>query len=282
MRKTIAILGLAGMMLCLAACRGGSSSQVSNEPQTISSGIPTKGAGETAAQATEAPATEAAAETKTEPAAETAPATAAAVTEAAVTEAPAPAPTAAHAPESTAAETAAPESTAAESTKAPVTENAAQTTEAVAEAQEPVEGNAVVYIGMEGDFHTFPVQIDGEVTAEALIGAMAELTGWNLDLADAVTTGKGGATVCFAPTSSLFTGAPDPQVEQFHVYDDVQLIASILDSVQATLQHFYVSSLGDPSSMDIWYVGEGYTELTFPSVGARVPMDAPYSGLVWD
>lgn len=46
--------------------------------------------------------------------------------------------------------------------------------------------------------------------AEAMVAGMAELTGWNLDLADEITSGPGGMTVSFADTCSIFTGPPDP------------------------------------------------------------------------
>lgn len=37
---------------------------------------------------------------------------------------------------------------------------------------------------------------DGELTPEKLIQGIADLTGWNLTLAEAVISGKGGMNVC--------------------------------------------------------------------------------------
>lgn len=73
-----------------------------------------------------------------------------------------------------------------------------------------------LYIGMDGTFQEYPMTYEGEldeqglVPAEAMIAGMAELTGWNLDLADEITSGPGGMTVSFADTCSIFTGPPDP------------------------------------------------------------------------
>ena len=111
-----------------------------------------------------------------------------------------------------------------------------------------------VYIGTsKGGFKEYPVQIDGEVTAEKLIAAMADLTGWNLDLSDEVFSGKGGMTVSFAPECALVTGPPETQKEEFVVYDNCGLAQTILDSIQETLRKNFVAEPGDPTSLDIWY-----------------------------
>ena len=141
------------------------------------------------------------------------------------------------------------------------------------------DANATLYIGSECYFRELPVFIEGDVTAEAIIAKMAELTNWNLDLASPIVTGKGGATVLFAKTSSLYTGIPENQVQGFVVYDRVQLIDAILGSVKATLQHYYVTEEGDPASVSIWYASAEDEPLSFPDLGLTIPMDAPYEGL---
>lgn len=47
-------------------------------------------------------------------------------------------------------------------------------------------------------------------------------------MADEVASGKGGMTVCFANTSAVFAGLPEPQKDEFRVYDKNQLLTTIL------------------------------------------------------
>ena len=143
-----------------------------------------------------------------------------------------------------------------------------------------------LYIGMDGTFQEYPMTYEGEldeqglVPAEAMIAGMAELTGWNLDLADEITSGPGGMTVSFADTCSIFTGPPDPQKEEFHVYDAGELAATILDSIQHTLQYNFVDpEKGEPSSLDIYYCDAAGESITIPGLDVTIPMDTPYSGL---
>lgn len=75
---------------------------------------------------------------------------------------------------------------------------------------------ATLYIGSSGSgFTEYPVSCTGTLTPDWLIGQISDLTGWNLDLAEPVSTGKGGMTVDFANTSALVVGPPDPQKEEF-------------------------------------------------------------------
>lgn len=118
---------------------------------------------------------------------------------------------------------------------------------------------------------------EGELTPEVLIQGIADLTGWDLTLAEEVTSGKGGMSVCLANTSSLFVGPPDPQKDEFHMYDAEQLAETILDSIQKTLQEgFTVRGLGDPDALDIWYYIEGEKPLELPDIGRSWPIDQPY------
>ena len=131
---------------------------------------------------------------------------------------------------------------------------------------------------------TYEGELDeqGLVPAEAMIAGMAELTGWNLDLADEITSGPGGMTVSFADTCSIFTGPPDPQKEEFHVYDAGELAATILDSIQHTLQYNFVDpEKGEPSSLDIYYCDAAGESITIPGLDVTIPMDTPYSGWRW-
>ena len=144
-------------------------------------------------------------------------------------------------------------STEDSSASVPESSTEAAPTESVPEITSQ-ESQAFVYIGTSvSQFKEYPVRIDGDVTAEKLIAAMADLTGWNLDLADAVFSGKGGMTVSFAPDCALVTGPPLNQKEEFTVYDNYGLAQMILDSIQETLRRNFVLEAGDPSSLDIWY-----------------------------
>ena len=62
------------------------------------------------------------------------------------------------------------------------------------EAEQPQEEEktATLYIGMDGEFESYPVDYTGKLTPDWLIEQISELTGWNLDLAEPTTGGKGG------------------------------------------------------------------------------------------
>ena len=108
------------------------------------------------------------------------------------------------------------------------------------------------------------------------VAQISELTGWNLDLADEITSGKGGMTVSFAETSSLVSGPPETQNPDFFVYDSHQLVRTILDSLQHTLQYNFVDpSLGDPSSLDIYFNLDGEA-IVIPDSGETIDPYAPY------
>ena len=141
------------------------------------------------------------------------------------------------------------------------------------------EKEAVLYIGSDGRFQEYTWKYERELTPDALIQAISDLTGWDLTLADAVTVGKGGMTVCFSKESALFIGPPDPQKEDFFMFDAESLDRTILDSIQHTLQYNFVDpELGDPDSLDIYYCMEGNAPLTLPGINVTLPMDQPYKG----
>jgi len=143
---------------------------------------------------------------------------------------------------------------------------------------EPDAGNyATLYIGTKSaGFGEYPMEYNGELTPELLIQGIADLTGWDLTLSEPVTTGKGGMSVCLSNGSSLFVGPPDPQVDEFHIYDAAQLAETILDSIQKTLQMGFTGPLGDPDLLDIYYYMEGEQPLTLPDLDLSWPLDQPY------
>ena len=146
-------------------------------------------------------------------------------------------------------------------------------TEAASPASEPTEPaptegrqTAALYIGTKAQgFAEYPMDYEGELTPEKLIQGIADLTGWNLTLAEPVISGKGGMSVCLSNESALFTGPPDPQKDEFHVYDAEQLAEMILDSIQKTLQEGFTLEGGDPDALDIWYYMEGEQPLELPT-----------------
>ena len=136
---------------------------------------------------------------------------------------------------------------------------------------------AMVYIGTKANgFTGYPITYDGELTPEKLIQGIADLTGWDLTLAEDVISGKGGMSVCLSSESALFTGPPDPQKEEFHMYDVGQLAETMLDSIQKTLQEGFTLEGGDPDTLDIWYFMEGDQPLELPALGLSWPVDQPY------
>lgn len=148
------------------------------------------------------------------------------------------------------------------------------------QTMQPAQGQtATLYIGRsDTGFTEYPVEYTGTLTPEWLIEQIASLTGWNLDLADSVSSGKGGMTVDFAATSSIVTGPPEPQKDDFFVYDSIELVQTILDSIQHTLQYNFVDpELGDPNNLDVYFCLEG-GDITLAD-GPYVPHDLPYSGL---
>lgn len=140
-----------------------------------------------------------------------------------------------------------------------------------------------IYIGMDDHFQQYQEEYDGMlneqgmVPAEGVVAEMAELTGWNLDLAGEITTGKGGITVTFGETCALFSGPPQEQKDEFHVYDSYQLDETILDSVKKTLQNWaVVPGQGDPDSVDVYYCGPDGKDLVLINSGWTISSTQPY------
>ena len=83
----------------------------------------------------------------------------------------------------------------------------------ITEPEEPTpptdEQTAKLYIGTKaGGFNEYPMAYEGELTAEKLIQGIADLTGWDLTLAEPVISGKGGMSVCLNSESSPFLFSP--------------------------------------------------------------------------
>ena len=140
-----------------------------------------------------------------------------------------------------------------------------------------------LYIGADGQFQQYQEIYQGTlndqnmVPPEGVVAQMAELTGWNLDLAGEITTGKGGITVSFGEDCALFSGPPQEQKEEFHVYDSYQLDQTILDSVKKTLQNWaVVPGMGNPDSVDVYYCGPDGKDLVLINSGWTISSTQPY------
>lgn len=160
-----------------------------------------------------------------------------------------------------------------------VSQPPAEETPAQSSAASPEETGsaATLYIGTRAQgFEEYPICYDGELTPELLIQSIADLTGWDLTLGAEVFSGRGGMSVCLSGQSSLFQGPPDPQKEEFFVYDSYQLARTILDSIQKTLQMGFTGPLGTPDALDIYFYMEGEQPLELPELELSWPLDQPY------
>ena len=136
---------------------------------------------------------------------------------------------------------------------------------------------ATLYIGTQREgFSEYELSYKDTLTPEVLIQGIGDQTGWDLTLAEPVATGKGGMSVCLTGESSLFTGPPEPQKEEFHMYDGTQLAETILDSIQKTLQMGFTGEGGDPDALDIYFYMEGEQPLELPDLGLSWSLYEPY------
>ena len=134
--------------------------------------------------------------------------------------------------------------------------------------------SATLYIGMNGQFKEYPMETKEDITYYTLVGAIAELTGWNLDLESAVE-GNGKIVISFADTSSLFVGPPEEQKEEFRVLDAGQLDQTILDSIQKTIQEWVGTEDGEA---EVYFTAADGGDLVLSGIGVTISADEPYTG----
>ncbi len=137
--------------------------------------------------------------------------------------------------------------------------------------------SASIYIGSNGSFRAYPYAGGDIVTPESLIAAMADLTGWNLDLAESVTgENENSLTVCFARSCSLFTSTASAEKEAFPIYSKDQLYRQILDSICYTLQ----VNFSQDQDLSIYYCTVDKNGEKIPieleDLGITVPSGEPY------
>ena len=130
-----------------------------------------------------------------------------------------------------------------------------------------------LYVSLDNEKFT-RYNYSGENSPAALIEEIENLTGWNLPLADEVTTGKGGITISLEKTSSLFTGKTENN-NDFSVAERKDLIFTILDSVKKTMQMWANES--NPDSVDVYFTASNDTPIFFEDFGVTLPLEKPYS-----
>ena len=99
-------------------------------------------------------------------------------------------------------------------------------------ASEPLEEKTLL-IGKNGLQKEY--EYTGIADPQEVIEAIASLTGWNLELAAQPEVENNQVKIAFAQGASIFTGPPEHQKEEFHVFDAQDLVFTILDSVSSSL-----------------------------------------------
>lgn len=143
----------------------------------------------------------------------------------------------------------------------------------------PGQTGLTLRVGMDGKFTDYPWEYTGELNdagvvppAEA-IAALGELTGWDLSLGEQVTDGKGGMTVTFGANCVLFTGPPENQNEEFHVYSADELAETVLDSIRQTL----VMNYGGAEGLNVYFCGPDGGDLVLDNIGVTISRLEPYT-----
>ena len=143
-------------------------------------------------------------------------------------------------------------------------------TEAATTAPSPIQAASAaasqqsdkkLFIGLSNSLKEVPYS--GEETPEALIAALAEETGWNLTLAKPVEEGPYENTLCvaFAGDSAIYTAPPDPQKDEYHIFDVEDLIYTVLNSTAETLvQNLELDGVyfASPDGGDLDFENGGY------------------------
>ena len=155
----------------------------------------------------------------------------------------------------------------------------ASTAQAEGERNKEEVISVTIYVGMDEQFAEYPVKYTGEQTATGqvpaadVLSALAELTGWNLNLADQVYSGRAGVTVTFADDCILLSGELEGNTpEEFAQQEQM-----VLDSIKRTLQCWAVDpNAGDPDTVDIWFCGPDGENLVLTGSGITISSTEPY------
>lgn len=121
----------------------------------------------------------------------------------------------------------------------------------------------------------YAVEIEGELSAEALAKALSELTG--LDFSIAAAPAPDGLAVDWAKDSTLVAGLDDrAQKEEFFMYDVESLSWFMMDSLRATLKE-------NLDIENVYYTMDGGKDLTLENLSpvSSFEADQPYMGSVF-
>lgn len=145
----------------------------------------------------------------------------------------------------------------------------ASATESTTESTEPtvtLEG-VTVYVGSGSSYDEIGLS---ERSVQGILDALEAATNWNLSVA-LITETDGDIKICWSKDSSLYTGLPENQVDEYYVSNQEALDALILDSVKESVQSVY------GSDTDVYYADADGNDLVLDDVDATVPADSPYS-----
>ncbi len=165
---------------------------------------------------------------------------------------------------------------------APVGQSAAQSASASSAAPQSQsaasseDAEVLLYIGMGSSYAQYAASVPAPAQPDGVIAAIGELTGWDCTLACPVEQGDGFVKVRFAQQSALFAGPPEPQKDEFHMYDAEQMCRTFLDSVARTLQANFSGKDGQP--LEVYYLPEsGSGDLILENIGLAIPPETPYA-----
>ena len=138
------------------------------------------------------------------------------------------------------------------------------------------EAEVLLYIGMGNSYAQYTASVPAPAQPDGVIAAIGGLTGWDCTLAGPVEQGDGFVKVRFAQQSALFAGPPEPQKDEFHMYDAEQMCLTFLDSVARTLQANFAGKDGQP--LEVYYLPEsGSGDLILENIGLAISPKTPYA-----
>lgn len=157
----------------------------------------------------------------------------------------------------------------------------AATSAAATEAEKPL---LVVSVGTKGNMKNYDYFCEAanpgssalswnasNPDADTLIAIIADLTGWNLNLASPVSISPGSFTIYFAEDSSIYTGAVDSTKSDFAITDKKQLATTILDTIVENMNTAYNEEL------TIYFAAADGGDIVVPGTDMTISASEPYS-----